>query len=266
MLGGSATAGPAAAHAAAAAIIDGGTNLRMQIGTGLTLTAGTAVATGNVGSCAGAGGACTNVSALLSSKSGKDITVSTGNVNFTGGSVSANGTGATATGFAGADAGSVGGTLVTLATINVSLGRLTFTGGLQSGNGLMNSDASFLSVGGIKISGNPGGGFPALTLNGAAGTGLFQNVLSSGTIISLDGSGPPVQIVGGVSICPVLTAACSGGAYGTAFVLSGAPPSNLDPLLADLFSSIEQGKTNRIALFLNDNQGARKSGDKNYCK
>ena len=266
MLGGSATAGPAAAHAAAAAIIDGGTNLKMQIGTGLTLTAGTAVATGNVGSCAGAGGACTNVSALLSSKSGKDITVSTGNVNFTGGSVSANGTGATATGFAGADAGSVGGTLVTLATINASLGRLTFTGGLQSGNGLMNSDASFLSVGGIKISGNPGGGFPALTLNGAAGTGLFQNVLSSGTIISLDGSGPPVQIVGGVSICPVLTAACSGGAYGTAFVLSGAPPSNLDPLLADLFSSIEQGKTNRIALFLNDNQGTRKSGDKNYCK
>jgi hypothetical protein len=50
-------------------------------------------------------------------------------------------------------------------------------------------------------------------------------------------------------------------------VLSGSPPSNLDPLLSGLMSSIEMSKTNRIAGFLDDiNQGSRRSSDKNYCK
>jgi hypothetical protein len=267
MLGGTATAGPSSAHASSAALIDGGTDLKMRVGTSLTLAAGTAVANGGVGDCKTGGGACANVSALISSRSSKDIMLATGDLNFTGGSATANGGSATSTAFAGTDAGSAAGTLATLATINALAGRLTLTGGPQGGSGDVNSDAAILSVGGIKITGHGSGGFLGLTINGSAGSGLFQNVLGTGTIIRLDGSSPPVEVFGGVSLCPLATGACSGGTFGSGFILSGAPPSNLDPLLSGLFAALDQGRANRFAGFFDDkNLGSRKFADKNYCK
>jgi hypothetical protein len=66
-----------------------------------------------------------------------------------------------------------------------------------------------------------------------------------------------VQVFGGVQICPLAVAARSGGVYGTRFALSGAPPSDLAPLLSGLISALDQSKTNRLALFLDDwNEGA----------
>jgi hypothetical protein len=208
------------------------------------------------------------VSALLSSKSSKTISVATGDVNFTGGSATANGPSASSAAFAGTDSGSVAGTLATLATLDAKSGRITLTGGPQSGTGGLNSDAAILSVGGIKIFGHGNGVNSGLTLNGQFGSGLFQNLLNTGSIVRLDGRIPPVSVTGGVTICPAGGAACVlGSTFGNSFILSGAPPSNLDPLLSDLMSSIDMSKPKRIAGFLDDvNLGSRRVSDKNYCK
>ncbi len=232
------------------------------------MTAGTALANGGAGDCTGGGGACTNVSTLLSSKTGKTITVATGDVNFTGGSATANGPSTSSAAFAGTDSGSGAGTLATLLTLDAVTGRITLTGGPQSGTGGLNSDAALLSVGGIRIFGHGNGIYSGLTLNGQFGSGLFQNLLNSGRLVRLDGRIPPVRVEGGVTICPAGGAACVlGSTYGNRFLLSGSPPSNLDPLLSGLLSSIAMSKPNRIAGFLDDvNQGSRRVSDKNYCK
>ena len=50
----------------------------------------------------------------------------------------------------------------------------------------------------------------------------------------------------------------------SAFVLSGAPPSNLDPLLSNLLFAVDQSKSARVAYSLADTGTEGK--DKNYCK
>jgi hypothetical protein len=62
-----------------------------------------------------------------------------------------------------------------------------------------------------------------LMLGGGGGSDLFQ--LVGTTLISVEGKGYPITITGGFS-------PNNGLALGDAFIISGAPPLNLDSLLA----------------------------------
>jgi hypothetical protein len=120
--------------------------------------------------------------------------------------------------------------------------------------GIASGAAIMFSPGAIVIKGG-------LTLNGGAGTGLFQNIALSNTFISLDGSIIPVTVSGGF-FPGCIASACSGDA---AFVLSGAPPNNLDPLLAGLLFALDSSKGSRASLTLAAME-RDKDKEKNYCK
>jgi hypothetical protein len=119
--------------------------------------------------------------------------------------------------------------------------------------GLASGAAIMFSPGAIEIKGG-------LTLNGGPGSGLFQDIGLSNSYVRLDGSVKPVTIAGG------FFGGCTLGCLAdSAFVLSGAPPSNLDPLLAGLLSAVDSTKTFRF-LSLLSLEGDSDKKDKNYCK
>ena len=249
--GGDATAAPAgaaSAHALASALIKG-TSIILTVqnnglaANGLTLTGGTASATASPGSgiCGGGGGVCATANALLSSDTDKTISVTHGNIHLEGGSnANADGVSASANAVAGTDGGSVV-TLATALTVSTS-GQIQLTGGNEyiKNVGKASASAILQSTGGIKLTGS---GAPAGTvLTGAPESGLYQNLASTGTIITQTGKVPPVETFGGNAIplpaVPVPYGAGYTASNGVAFVLSGAPPSNLDPLQAALLSSL----------------------------
>ena len=275
MTGGSATATPVganSAHALASALVKGAI-INMTINNnglaanGLALTGGTAsaIAGPGAGSCGGAGGVCATANALFSSTSDKTFTVSKGNIRFAGGSnANADGVAAGATVIAGTDGGNVI-TLATALTVTASTGQIQLVGGSEyvKNGGRAAASAIVQSTGGIKLSGS---GAPAgIVLTGASQSGLYQNLGNSGTVISLTGLAPPVQTFGGNAILAA-GAPSPFGSYtasnGVSFVLSGAPPSNLDPLQAGLLSSLNLIKL-ATPLAPTASSGSTKP---NYCK
>ena len=269
VLGGNAVAAPTgatSAHALASALVKGSTlnvtvnNTGLAVN-GLTLTGGTASATASpgTGSCGGAGGVCATANAVFSSSADKKISVAMGNFAITGGSnANADGVSALATAFAGTN----GGNVVTLATslTVIAGGQVQLTGGneyVQNG-GRSVASAVLQSTGGIEITG-------LAVLTGSAQSNLYQNFASTGTIITLTGLAPPIRTFSGFSR-PVPVAPPAFGAYtasnGIAFVLSGAPPSNLDPLQSALLSSLFLIKPAAAPQTTSSSSAAKP----NYCK
>jgi hypothetical protein len=269
MLGGNAVAAPTGAvgaHALASALVKGNTLNIGVINTGsapdgLTLIGGTASATAapGIGACGGAGGVCATANALFSSTADKTISAK-GNIVITGGS-NANADGASA--FANATAGTDGGNVLTLATaltVTATSGQVRLTGGneyIQNG-GRSAASAVLQSTGAIEITG-------ATVLTGAVQSNLYQNFASTGTIITLTGLAPPIRTFNGFSR-PLPVAPPAFGTYtasnGIAFVLTGAPPSNLDPLQSALLSALFLIKPAAAPAFV----ASSSSTKANYCK
>ena len=250
-------------HAVANSLLKGGSSLNLIVGNGIALKGGNATTAGSgTGTCLGGGGVCATAVALITSdQADQKITVTNGNFTITGGSASAGDLTTSANALAGVDPPNQS-TLATTLTITTLNGGVIMTGGsgltgvqTPSGTapGVASGAAIIFSPGAIAINGGVGG----LKLNGAQGSGLFQNIALSNSIVGLDGTVPPISISGGY-----LFGALSGA--DAAFVLSGAPPNNLDPLLSGLLFAIDQSKSARIAYTLADTSGDGK--DKNYCK
>ena len=89
-------------------------------------------------------------------------------------------------------------------------------------------------------------------------TGLVQTVGDPPTIFRLEGGAPPIELFGGGKSESRVTNT------GDAIIFSGAPPSNLDPLLAGLLSALDVVKTGLKAL--DADRALLASRDKNYCK
>jgi hypothetical protein len=275
MMGGSATAAPVganSAHALASALVKGASidliiNNNALAANGLALTGGSAsaIAAPGAGTCGSNGGVCATANALFSSDTSKTILVDRGNIQITGGTnANADGVNAGANAIAGTD----GGNLVTLATaltVTATTGQIRLTAGNEyvKNGGKSAASAIFQSTGGIKLSGI--GPPTGIVLSGAPQSGLYQNLGSSGTVIALTGLAPPVQTFGDTSLgTPGVPAPF--GTYtaniGIAFVLSGAPPSNLDPLQAGLLSSLNLIKVASPAA----SSSSSSSSKPNYCK
>jgi hypothetical protein len=261
MTGGTALAQAGTAHAVAKAELHGGTSLDLTTGTDITLKGGKATASGaGSGACdpKAVGGVCATAVALITSdKADQKITVQQGKFTITGGTAQAAGASTAANALAGVDPNDPT-TLATTLSVTTTLGTF-MNGGSGSttiktvsgaGAGLASGAAIMFSPGAIEIKGG-------LTLNGGPGSGLFQNIALSNSFIALDGSVIPITITGG--FFPGCSSACFGDA---AFILSGAPPNNLDPLLAGLLSAIESTKGLRFNLTLS----SESDKDKNYCK
>jgi hypothetical protein len=247
----------------AKAELHGGTSLDLTVGTGITLQGGTATANGaGTGTCLDGTGVCATAVALITSdKADQQITVTNGKFTITGGKASAGGASTAANALAGIDPPSPT-TLATTLTVKTTGGTFMNGGTGSTGvktvsgatPGIASGAAIMFSPGAIVITGG-------LTLNGGLGTGLFQNIALSNTFVSLDGSIIPITVSGG--FFPGCTAsACFGDA---AFILSGAPPNNLDPLLAGLLFALDSSKGTRSGLTLATIERDRDK-EKNYCK
>jgi hypothetical protein len=202
---------------------------------------------------------------LLSSSAEKTIIVNSGDLTFTGGNATANGPTAVATALAGTDAGNLT-TIATALTVKTLNGRMILNGGTQAGTGFPNASAQFLSTGHIELSAVNFGAF-ALTLNGALtsptghGSGLFQNFSGSGAQPT-SAAGPFIFVNGGY--CLPSNPACGViPNIGLAFVLSGAPPSNLDPFQAALLAALATITGKALPTSTASSSSAAKA---NYCK
>jgi hypothetical protein len=87
----------------------------------------------------------------------------------------------------------------------------------------------------MNIGGQIGG-----QIRGGAGSGLFDN--NSGRI---SGRGYPITIVGNLGLFQQ-------NGSGDAFILSGAPPADLDQLLSAVLTAIDQSKLQRSFGIEND--------------
>ena len=154
--------------------------------------------------------------------------------------MNADGASAAATAVGGTDGGNVV-TLATALTVSAS-GQIQLVGGNEyvKNGGKSSASAILQSTGGIKLSGSgvPGG----TVLSGAPESGLYQNLANTGTIIIQSGKVPPIETIGENAFLAPTAPPIFGAGYtasnGVAFVLTGAPPSNLDPLQAALLSSL----------------------------
>jgi len=270
MLGGTATATSAVGARALARTLVSGSALNLTVNNtgnlvdGMTMTAGTASATGTAaGSCAGAGGVCAFADARLLSTADTTINVAKGNILLTGGTnANASGANAIVTASAVSDSGSVT-TLATVLTVNASAGSIKLTGGNQyvlASSGIATATAGFQSTGHIKLTAGFG-----TKLTGSSASGVYQNL--GGTLQSLLGlAGQAVETAGGYTL-PAPVAPPAFGVYtainGVAFVLSGAPPSNLDPLQAALLSSLTALNTKFGGASVATSSSSTKP---NYCK
>jgi hypothetical protein len=182
------------------------------VGRDLNITGGNATATTQSGglSAVATSGASLNADGVKVINVGRDF-------NVTGGHAATAGANTSATAIAGTDAGLAPATSLTL---NVTTGgNMLLQGGIELGLNTLAS-AALLSAGEIKMFIN--GPF-GLMLQGGSGTDLFQ--LIGTTLTSVQGKGYPITITGGFG-------PNSGLAQGDAFIISGAPPLNLDSLLA----------------------------------
>jgi hypothetical protein len=212
--GGTSLAQPVAGQAAvadASAELKSGGDLLLNVGRDLTITGGAAVASTALGGTS----AIADSGASLAATGTKEILVAR-NFTINGGSAATTGGGASATSIAGLDAGQAAATSVTLKV--TTGGDLQLLGGTELGNAL--ASAALLSAGEIKLFIN---GPTGLTLGGGRGSDLFQ--LVGTTLISLEGKGYPITVQGSFDANGSL-------ALGDAFIISGAPPLNLDSLLA----------------------------------
>ena len=184
----------------------------MNIGGDINVIGGTAMASTQAGGIA----ATASSSAALAADGIKDPQVG-GQFMVTGGSATTSGAGASATALAGTDSGTASSHSLTLKI--TTGGDVVLRGGIESGVDSLAS-AAILSAGEIKmfISGPQG-----LLLGGGSGSDLFQ--LVSTTLISLEDKSYPITI-------QEVFLPDNGQARGDAFVISGAPPLNLDSLLA----------------------------------
>ena len=223
----------------------------MQVGDLLTLQGGKAIAdAGTVtGSCTSGGDCQAAAFALISSGSATTIKNSSGGIMIKGGDATANGSGTTAATLAGL----VDNAASQLTTVmKVTGAGIQLFGGtrISTAGGAASSDATIKSGGGIELSGK-------VTLTGGS-TGLLQSI--GGTIFKLTGTAPPIQTYDGETENKAADT-------GFAFIVSGSPPSNLDPLLAGLLSSLDSIKQG-AAKVLDADKGllSNKPTNKNYCK
>ena len=249
--GGNAAAGPDGGHAVASATLSGSTVV-IDVGNGTTLQGGIADAVSGTGAgnCSIAGGICATAVALINSGNQTKIT-DTGPITIKGGAANAIGTAAAATALAGV-IDHAASQLVPVMMLASGVPGIQLTGGLQTtaGGGVAKSDATIVSGGGIQLRGG-------IKLTGGT-TGLIQTIGNPPTIFRLDGNAPPIELFGGGKQEVAVTGS------GDAFVFSGAPPSNLDPLLAGLLSALDVVKSGVKAL--DADRALLASKDKNYCK
>jgi hypothetical protein len=216
LTGGTALAQPVAGNSAkaeATAEIHTGGDLNLRITGDVNVQGGVATATTLTGGFA----ATANSGATLSADGIKDIQVG-GDFSVTGGLATTVGANATATALAGTDAGQAAATSETL--LVTTGGDMFLRGGFEFGANTLAS-AAILSAGEIKLFIN---GPQGLVLGGGGGTDFFQ-LVGGTTLISLEGRGYPITLQGGLNTD-------NGLARGDAFIISGAPPLNLDALLA----------------------------------
>jgi hypothetical protein len=255
---GNATASVNEGRASASATLSGST-IAMTAGTGIKLTGNMATADvgAGTGNCMATGGYCATAAALINSGTKTAVTSNAGGIILEGGTAMANGTAGTANALAGiVDHAPT--QLNTVMTITSSGANVQLTAGPQTvvAGGIAKSDATILSGGGIELIGG-------VALSGAS-TGLFQalNAGSTGTttnIISLDGSVPPITLK------PMSLTRIGTLHTGNAFIISGSPPSNLDPLLSGLLSSINALTTLLVKSGTVSTTPAS-SSKANYCK
>jgi hypothetical protein len=230
--------------------------------TGLTVTGGNASALTGI-----TGTSIATANAVFSSTTDKTITLGSGDIVFSGGNnVNADGVNATATAVAGTDSGN--GTVTTLATaltVTATGGKVNLVAGNQyiKNGGSSAASAVLQSTGGIKIFGSG----TSTQLAGGANSGLFQNVSSTGTIISLTGLAPPIETSGGFNFQGIAPGVLPGytASVGIAVILSGAPPSNLDPLQAGLLSSLSSLLKTSTGPAPSSSSSS-KADKPNYCK
>jgi len=215
VMGGTSIAQPVASQTAMAeanAEIRTAGDLNLNIGGDINVIGGIAAANTQ----AGGSSATATSGAVLAADGIKDFHVGR-HLNVAGGSATTSGAGATATTIAGTSAGIA---LETSLTLQITTGgNVVLLGGIESGTDSLAS-AAILAAGEIKmfISGPQG-----LVLGGGGGSDLFQ--LIGTTLVSLEGKSYPVTIQGVFDPDNSL-------ARGDAFLISGAPPLNLDALLA----------------------------------
>ncbi|HET8609575.1 MAG TPA: hypothetical protein VFM11_07530, partial [Burkholderiales bacterium] len=231
LTGGTATAQPVAgrsANALSGALFTVEGDFAPQIGSNLVVQGGTA----NADTSAGGTPADADASAVLAAQGVGNFVIGN-DFNVLGGSSVARGSGASASAIGGVSAGSV----PTALTLKVTTGHdLNMQGGSENGAGAVSS-AVILSSGEVQmnIGGQIGG-----QISGGAGSGLFDN--NSGRIT---GRGYPITIVGNLGLFQQ-------NGSGDAFILSGAPPADLDQLLSAVLTAVDQSKLLRSFGIEND--------------
>jgi hypothetical protein len=182
------------------------------------------------------GSATATSSALLSSTGTKDITVG-GAWNIIGGSATVSG--GVADTIAGTDPGTL---LVGVSLVAHVSGPINLTAGHETGGSNADSAATILGSSEIDL-------FTShLNLKGNTGSGLFQQIGPS-TINRIFGNAYPITVNDGVPNSVTLFEDTS---LGDAFILSGAPPQNLDSLQEGILAAIDLSKSSRIVGFLED--------------
>ncbi|MCW5606110.1 MAG: hypothetical protein KIT18_16340, partial [Burkholderiales bacterium] len=229
LMGGTAIAQPTAGRSAQAVaqgllLADG--DLRLGVGGNLDLIAGNAVADTTLGGTT----AQASADAVLSATGRKFIDA--GRDFFVlGGNAAAIGSSTLATAIAGTDAGNVPAGV----TLDIRTGRnMLLDAGTKNGAGAA-ADAALLASGEVRLAVN---GPLGLQIDGASGSGLFQQV---GTMLTrIDGRAYPITVLGNIALL------LDGGTTADAYILSGAPPRNLDSLLAAFLKAIDISRSGRI--------------------
>jgi hypothetical protein len=246
--GGSSTATATVAgqtvRAKAQAVLQGST-LDLTVGGNLLQDNSNASATANA-SVGGGATAVASSTSVLSASGTKTLLVG-GNWNILGGNTSAGnataigGAGATADTIAGTDAGQDVASTLTAAVV----GNINLTSGYEVGGITASAAAAMLAAGAIDLS------TKALVVTGNNTSGLFRTI--GNFTQRLNGAYPPVWInKSGRGVFIVQDAL-----LGPSFLLSGAPPSDLDRLQAGLLNALQSSSANRATGFDTDVNNAK---------